>query len=198
MIIVGAKYLGWYIPEICALFIALGVLSSIISGMGAQKSVDAFVKGCKIMLHAALVIAMSRAIYIVAAEGKIIDSMLHAVSGMVEGVPKAISVQLMFFTQGFINFFMPSGSGQAALTMPVMTPLSDILGISRQTAVLAFQLGDGLFNLIIPTSGITMGVLAIGGVPFNVWIKWVWKLMLVCIIVSMIFLALPVSVFEWH
>ncbi|NNE54530.1 MAG: TIGR00366 family protein, partial [Flavobacteriales bacterium] len=93
--------------------------------------------------------------------------------------------------QGAINFFIPSGSGQAAITMPIMTPLSDLLGIGRQTAVLAYQLGDGLFNLIIPTSGVTMGVLAIAGIPFAQWIKWIWKLMVVSIILSAIFLALP-------
>ncbi len=81
--------------------------------------------------------------------------------------------------------------------MPIMAPLSDLMGISRQTAVLAYQLGDGLFNLIIPTSGVTMGILSIGGIPFDRWIKWIWKLMLISMVVSMVFLALPVSLLDW-
>jgi uncharacterized ion transporter superfamily protein YfcC len=81
--------------------------------------------------------------------------------------------------------------------MPVMTPLADLLGISRQTAVLAYQFGDGLFNLIIPTSGVTMGILSIAGIPYMVWMKWIWKMFLIAVLASMIFLALPVTVFTW-
>jgi uncharacterized ion transporter superfamily protein YfcC len=150
------------------------------------------------MIPAAIIIALSKGILVIAQDGKILDTILFAMAGSVEGLPKAVSVQIMFFVQGGINFFIPSGSGQAAVTMPIMAPFSDLIGIGRQTAVLAYQFGDGLFNLIIPTSGVTMGVLAIGGVPFNAWIKWIWKLMVILILVSMVFLALPVSVFEWH
>lgn len=149
------------------------------------------------MIPAAIIIAMSKGILVIAQDGKILDSVLNGMAGSVEGLPKMISVQIMFFTQGALNFFIPSGSGQAAVTMPIMAPFSDLIGIGRQTAVLAYQFGDGLFNMIIPTSGVTMGVLAIGGIPFNVWIKWIWKLMVILILVSMVFLALPVSVFEW-
>jgi uncharacterized ion transporter superfamily protein YfcC len=95
------------------------------------------------------------------------------------------------------NIIVPSGSGQAAITMPVMTPLADILGISRQTAVLAYQFGDGLLNLIIPTSGVTMGILGMAKIPYNVWVKWMWPLIAVTTVVSMILLALPETVFSW-
>lgn len=197
-IIVGAIKLDWYIPEICALFLSLGVLSAIISKAGATKAVESFYEGVKAMIPAAIIIGLSKSILVVAEDGQIIDTMLFTVASSVEGLPKAVSVQLMFFIQGFINFFIPSGSGQAAITMPIMTPLSDILGISRQTAVLAYQFGDGLFNMVIPTSGVTMGILSIAGIPFNIWIKWIWKLMLILIIVSMLFLVLPTGVFEWN
>jgi uncharacterized ion transporter superfamily protein YfcC len=96
----------------------------------------------------------------------------------------------MFAVQGAINFFIPSGSGQAAITIPIMAPLADLMGISRDTAVLAFQFGDGLFNLIIPTSGVTMGILSIARIPFGKWLKFIWPLMVVLVLVAMVFLAL--------
>ncbi len=197
LVMYGAVELDWYIPEICALFLSLGILSSIISGQSTESAITAFYTGAKALLPAGLIIALSNSVLVIAENGHIIDTMLFALSEQVGELPKFISIQLMFFVQGFINFFIPSGSGQAAITMPIMSPLADLLGISRQTAVLAYQLGDGLFNLIIPTSGVTMGILAIGGIPFSTWIKWIWKLMLVSILVSMLFLALPVSFFTW-
>lgn len=197
MVMVGAIEYGWYIPEICALFISLGILSSLVTGTSKEQAIEAFYEGAKTMLPAALIIALSKSILVIASDGRIIDTMLHYTASSVEGLPKAVSVQLMFLIQGFINFFIPSGSGQAAITMPIMAPLSDLLGISRQTAVLAYQLGDGLFNLIIPTSGVTMGVLSIAGIPFDKWLAWIWKMMLASIILSMILLAIPVSLFEW-
>jgi uncharacterized ion transporter superfamily protein YfcC len=197
MVMVGAVNYDWYIPEICALFVTLGILSSIVGKRGANESIESFYEGAKMLLPAALVIAMSNAVLVIATEGHIIDTMLFSLSGIMDGFPKVVSVELMFFVQGFINFFIPSGSGQAAITMPVMTPLADLLGISRQTAVLAYQFGDGLFNLIIPTSGVTMGILSIAGIPYMVWMKWIWKMFLVAVLASMIFLALPVTVFTW-
>jgi uncharacterized ion transporter superfamily protein YfcC len=146
---------------------------------------------------AALIIGISKSVLVVAEDGKIIDTMLYAMSNAVDDFPKAISVQIMFFVQAFINIFIPSGSGQAAITMPIMTPLADLLGISRQSAVLAFQFGDGLLNLVIPTSGVTMGILAVAKIPYNVWIKWIWKLVLLLVIFSMILLAVPEFIDVW-
>lgn len=197
LLMIGAQYWGWYIEEIAALFVALGLVAAILSSLGVRETVQAFTNGAKDMLPAALIIGMSRSILVVAEEGRIIDTVLHGLASTVGDLHPAISVQLMFFVQGAINFFIPSGSGQAAITMPIMTPLADLIGIGRQTAVLAFQFGDGLFNLVIPTSGVTMGVLSIAGIPFSIWIKWVWKLVLALILLSMIFLALPLTVFEW-
>jgi len=112
-------------------------------------------------------------------------------------LPRSVSVQAMFLTQGFINVFVPSGSGQAAITMPIMVPLADLLGISRQSAVLAFQFGDGIFNLIIPTSGVTMGVLAVAKIPFVVWLRWVWKPVAVLTLLGALLLALPTWMDVW-
>lgn len=193
----GSNFWGWYIDEISALFIALGLLAAVITRMKVSETVSAFTIGAKDMLVAALIIGLSRGILEVAEDGKIIDTMLHAMTNAVRDFPNYISVQIMFAVQSFINIFIPSGSGQAAVTMPIMTPLADLLNINRQTAVLAFQFGDGLINLIIPTSGVTMGVLAIGKIPYSVWMKWVWKLMVIFILASMVLLAIPEFINVW-
>lgn len=197
LLMYGSNFWGWYIDEISALFLTLGLVAAIITRMKISETVSAFTIGAKDMLVAAIIIGLSRGVLVVAEDGKIIDTVLHAMSNSVGGFPNYISVQFMFVVQGLINIFIPSGSGQAAITMPIMTPLADLLDINRQTAVLAFQFGDGLLNLIIPTSGVTMGVLAIGKVPYNVWMKWIWKLMVVFILASMALLAIPEFINVW-
>lgn len=197
LLMYGANFLGWYINEISALFLALGLISALITRMKVSKTVESFTAGSKDMLAAALIIGLARGVLVIAEEGKIIDTVLHSMTTVVGDFPNYVSVQIMFFVQGIINLFIPSGSGQAAITMPIMTPLADLLGIHRQTAVLAYQLGSGFFDLIIPTSGVTMGILAIGKIPYNLWIKWVWKLMLIFMIASMILLAIAETIKVW-
>lgn len=197
LLMYGANQMEWYIDEIAALFVAMGLIAALISDLNIEKTVKAFTSGAKDMLAAALIIGISKSILVVAEDGRIIDTLLFSLSNVVEDLPAAISVQIVFFTQGLLNIVVPSGSGQAAITMPVMTPLADIIGISRQTAVLAFQMGDGLLNMVIPTSGVTMGILSIAGIPYNIWIKWMWKFIVVVTLVSMVLLALPETVFSW-
>ena len=197
LLMYGANQLGWYIDEISALFIALGLLSAVVTRMGVTKTVNAFTQGAKDMLTAAIIIGISRAVLVVAEDGKIIDTLLYAMANGVKNLPETVSVQMMFLVQGILNIFIPSGSGQAAITMPIMTPLADLLSISRQSAVLAFQFGDGLLNVIIPTSGVTMGILSVAKIPYDVWLKWVWKLVLIMAIASMVFLALPQYFSVW-
>ncbi len=197
LLMYGSNYWGWYIDEISALFIALGLVAAVITRMKISETVSAFTVGAKDMLVAAIIIGLSKGVLVIAEDGKIIDTVLYAMSNAVGDFPNYVSVQIMFLVQGFINIFIPSGSGQAAITMPIMTPLADLLSIHRQTAVLAFQFGDGLLNLIIPTSGVTMGILAIGKIPYNVWMKWIWKLMVIFILASMILLALPEFIDVW-
>lgn len=194
---IGSNAWGWYIDEIAALFIGLGVAAAVAGGLSAGAAVDAFKKGAAEMLTAALIIGLSRSVLVVAEDGKIIDTVLYALSGAVADLPRAVSVQAMFLVQGLINVFVPSGSGQAAITMPIMVPLADILGISRQTAVLAFQFGDGIFNLIIPTSGVTMGVLAVARIPYGEWLRWVWKPVAVLTGFAVLLLALPEWIDVW-
>ncbi|MBX2978275.1 MAG: YfcC family protein [Flavobacteriales bacterium] len=197
LLIVGVNKWDWYIEEIAGLFLAMGIGAAIIGGVGGNEAAQAFVGGAKDMVAAAILIGLSKSVLIVMQDGKIVDTVLYNLSNSVAGLPAVVSAQVMLGVQFAINFFVPSGSGQAALTMPVMTPLADLLHIPRQSAVLAYQLGDGLCNFIIPTSGVTMGVLSIAGIPFGVWVKWIAKMLAVLILTGMAFLAVSVGVEVW-
>jgi uncharacterized ion transporter superfamily protein YfcC len=197
ILIYGVSNYAWYINEIASLFIALGIFVAIIYRLSVSSAIQAFVDGAKDMMTAALVIGLAKGLLIITQEGKIIDTILNSIVSLTENTPQLVSVQCMLFFQSFLNFFIPSGSGQAALTMPIIIPISDVLGISRQIAVLTFQLGDGLTNMIIPTSGVTMGALAIAKIPYNKWFKWVLPKLLLLILAGMILLLPPLFLFKW-
>lgn len=197
LLIFGVSQWGWYIDEISGLFVALGLAAALIARLQVQEAIDAFKRGAADMMNAALVIGLAMGLVVVAQDGRIIDTMLHGMAIATEGLPRGVMVEVMFVFQSALNFFVPSGSGQAALTMPIMAPLSDLLGISRQTAVLAYQFGDGISNMIIPTSGVTMGILSIARVPYNVWLKWMFPLFLILCAMAMLLLLPPVYLFTW-
>ena len=197
LLIYGVNIWAWYINEIAGLFLGLGLLTALIYGLSTRDTSEAFVHGAKDMLTAALVIAFARGLLVLAEDAKMIDTILNTVANGAENLPAAANIQVIFFFQSFLNFFIPSGSGQAALTMPIMAPLSDLLGITRQTAILAYQFGDGLSNLILPTSGVTMGVLEIAKIPYDKWFKWCFPLILILSIVAMLLLLPPTIFFEW-
>jgi uncharacterized ion transporter superfamily protein YfcC len=197
-IMIGALKYDWYITELSGLFVLLGVASAIVAGLSLSETVESFIRGAKDLLMAALIIGFSKAILVIASDGKIIDTVLFSMSNSVSDFSPVFTAEFMFIVQGFINFFIPSGSGQAAITMPLMAPLSDLVSASRQTAVLAYQFGDGLFNLIIPTSGVTMGILSMAKIPYHIWLKWIGGFMLIMIVISMLLLAIPASgLYSW-
>ncbi|MEI7981368.1 MAG: YfcC family protein, partial [Bacteroidota bacterium] len=198
MLIVGVNVWDWYINEIAGLFLIMGILTALVYRLPSGTTVGAFLDGARDMMTAAFVIGLTRGMLIIATDGMIIDTILAGIAGTLGHFPKVVSVQLMFVFQGFMNFFVPSGSGQAALTMPLMAPLADLIGITRQTAVLAFQLGDGLFTNIFPTSGVTMGVLAIGSIPYDKWVRFMLPLSVIFLILGCLLLIPPVLLFMWH
>ncbi len=191
VLVLGVMFKHWYINEIAALFVATGILVGIIGRLSIDEISQAFINGAKDLVGTGLVIALARGILVVAQDGKIIGTILHALAILIKDVHPIIASQLMLFVQTAINFFIPSGSGQAALTIPIMAPLSDLLGVSRQTAVLAFQFGDGFSNLIIPTSAVTMGILSLAGIPWEKWVRWVLPLELLFMILSCLLLIPP-------
>lgn len=196
LIVIGANNWKWYINEISALFLSLAFVSALIYRLSMKDSIDAFIAGAKDMITAALVIGLSRGLLVIATEGKIIDTILFAVSNWGKDLHSMVSIQLIFLFQCCFTFLVPSGSGQAALTVPIVAPLSDLMGISRQTAIIAFQLGDGIMSMIVPTSGVTMGVLAIAQIQYQVWVKWFAKLLSIFFLAASLILIAALFYFE--
>lgn len=196
ILILGVLVEKWYIMPIAALFLALGIVSGFLGRMTASEIAADFVSGAKDMMNVAFIIACGRALLAVAQDGKIMDTLLFYASNMISGFPRIMVAQMMFVTQSAINFFIHSGTAQATLTMPIMAPLSDLVGVSRQTAVLAFQLCE-FVNPILPTSGVTMAVLGVAKIPWEKWAKWFLPLMIILIILSFILLIPPVLL-NWN
>jgi len=192
--IYGVLTFQWYIEEICAVFLLTGILIGIVGKLTVKEFTDAFVSGARDMVSTALIIVLARGILIIAEDGRIIDTMLCSLANKIDHLHPIISSQAMFVIHTIINFFVPSGSAKAALTMPIMIPLADLVGVSRQTAVLAFQFGDGFSNMIIPTSGITMGVLTLSGISWEKWAKWLLPLEIIFLIVGFILLIPPILI----
>lgn len=197
LLIYGVTRWDWYIEEIAALFLGLGFAAAIVGGLAPNSAARAFGAGTREMVGAAILIGLSKSILIVMEQGRIVDTVLHTLSQAAAGLPAVISVQVMLAVQFCLNFLVPSGSGQAALTIPIMAPLSDLLGIPRQAAVVAYQLGDGLCNFVTPTSGILMGILGIAGISFGAWLRWIARLMVLLLVAGMIFLVIGVTVAGW-
>jgi uncharacterized ion transporter superfamily protein YfcC len=192
ILVFGILKFQWYIYEIAALFFALGIISGMIGKLTLNEITDCFKEGAKDMMGVALIIACARAILVIMTDGKILDVMLYSLAGIITNFHPVFAAQLMFITQGVINFFVHSGSGQAALTMPIMAPLADVVGITRQTAVLAFQFGEGWINPILPTSGVTMGVLGLAQISYNKWFKWMLPIQIYFLIIALLLLIPPV------
>ncbi|MGX9932592.1 YfcC family protein [Virgibacillus salarius] len=185
---------GWFLTELAASFIIFGLFSGIIGGLGINKTFASFVDGMKVVAFGALIVGFARTILVVMENGVIIDTIIYALSNAISNLPDTLNVLGMYVVQIILNFFIPSGSGQAATTMPLMVPLSDILGIERQVAVLAYQYGDAISNSIIPTSAALMGYLAVAGIPYERWVKFVWKLILIWLSIAAVALVIAVMI----
>ena len=159
-----------------AIFVAIGILVGIIDRMSANKVCKQFIEGAQSVVFGSLLVGIPQVIVVVFQEGQIIDTIVYGLSNVVMLLPDSLAVIGMFFVQTIINFFINSGSGQAVVTMPIMIPMADILGITRQTAITAFQLGDGMSNAIFPTSPVLMAVLSIAKIPYDKYIKWMLPL----------------------
>lgn len=176
--IYGVMAKGYYIMELATIFLAMGVISGFVGGLTPNAIGRAFADGTKSIAFGALVVGIARAILVVMTEGQIIDTVIYALANWVSHLPGALSAAGMFWVQSVINFFIPSGSGQAMATMPIMAPIADLIGVTRQTAVLAYQYGDGFTNQIIPTSGVLMATLGMAKIPYDRWFKFIWPLMI--------------------
>ncbi len=197
LLVVGVLAWQWYIDQIAVLFFGMGIALGFAGGMGPSRLARTFVTGAKDMVGVVFIIACARALLVIAQDARILDTILYGASNTLSVLPRGVIAQVMFLIQCAINFFIHSGTAQAALTMPIMAPLADLVGITRQTAVYAFQLCE-FINPILPTSAVTMGVLGAAGIPWERWARWFLPLMLILAVLSVLLLIPPVLWFEWR
>ena len=189
-LVVGVLAWGWYIAEISALFLAMGILAGILDHQRADDIAKLFLSGCKDILSAALVVGLASGIIFILRDGRVIDTLLYGLTRSLAQTGEVTSLGVMYLFQTLLNIVMPSGSAKAALTMPIMAQFADLINLSRQTTVLAFQFGDGFTNMLTPTSGVLIGVLGIARIPYATWIRWAWRFILALIVIGFI-LMLP-------
>jgi uncharacterized ion transporter superfamily protein YfcC len=170
--IVGVMEYGWDFDQMSALFFIMGVIVGLIGRLGVNRTADAFVEGFRSMAFAAMLIGFARAIYVVAEQGQIIDTIVNGLFAPLSHFPVGVAAVGMMITQFLVHFPVPSVTGHAVLTLPVLVPLSDLLGLHRQVTVLAYQYGGGLCNFLTPTNGGLMAILAAAGVPYGKWIRF--------------------------
>ena len=178
-IVYGCINLEWDFAEQSAIFLVLSVAVGLLGGFNANKICAEFMNGTKKMLSAAFIIMFARAIGSVLSAGLITDTIVHSMAVVLTGLPAALLGVGMLIANTLINVVLTSGSGQAAAVMPIMIPLSDLLGVTRQTCILSFNFGDGFCNYILPTSTALMGILGAANVPYDRWMRFMWKNFLV-------------------
>jgi uncharacterized ion transporter superfamily protein YfcC len=189
----GAQSRGWYIGKLNTIFLGIGLAAAILGRLSPNKASKVFIEGAAEMTAAALLIGFARTIEVVLAEGQVIDTIVHAIAGLLQEAGPDLAAVGMVAVQTICNFFIPSGSGQAFVTMPIMSPLAELTGVPQQTAVLAYQFGDGFTNMVVPTSALVMGTLALGKIPYTRWVRFVMPLLL-----KLFLLAILAIVFTVH
>ena len=179
ILIYGLSKKGWYFEEMSGLFIFMGIACGLVSGYGPSRIAKEFGNGAKGIVVGCLIIGIARTVEVILSDAKILDTIVYGIVNIVNVMPGSIKAVGMFICQSLINCVIVSGTGQAAVTMPLMVPVSDLVGISRQTAVLAFQLGDGFSNSVLPMSSSLMGYLAVSKIPYSKWLKFMMPLFLI-------------------
>jgi uncharacterized ion transporter superfamily protein YfcC len=179
LLVFGVIQYGWYIQELAALFLAMGIVVALVGGLGFNGFAEELIVGMSNIAGGAMVVGFARAILVVLENGNILDTILFSSSNVLTTLPSSVSALGMYVFQCLLNFIVPSGSGQAAVSMPILAPLSDLVGVTRQTAVLAYQYGDGISNIFTPTSGYFMAGLALAKIPWDKWAKWFAPLLLI-------------------
>jgi uncharacterized ion transporter superfamily protein YfcC len=178
LVVWGIKQYQWYFIELGGVFFALALVTASINRTAPDALARQFVEGAGDLVNTALLVGFARAIEITLSDGQVLHTIVNGLSQPLVAVGGELSAVGMLFIQSILNFFIPSGSGQAYVTMPIMAPISDIVGVTRQVAVLAYQMGDGFMNMIVPTNAVLMGILGICGIPYGRWFRFIWPLML--------------------
>jgi uncharacterized ion transporter superfamily protein YfcC len=189
----GVSSAGWWMAQMSALFLAASILVALIVRMGEEDFTTTFVNGARDLLGVALVIGIARGIVVVMDAGKITDTILFWSEQAVNGLSTVAFINVMFVLELILSFFVPSSSGLAVLTMPIMAPLADFSNVGRDVVVTAYQSANGLLNLVNPTFAVVMGGLAIGRVPYNRWLQFTWPLVLILAAIIMIAISLAAA-----
>lgn len=184
----------WTTDHMAAFFVIIGLVAGIIAGMNYNTIAITFLEGCKNLVYGALIIGLARAVLVIMENGQILDTLVNSLSQPLSALPPVATAIGMFVMNSIFNFFVPSGSGQAAIMMPIQTPLADMIGITRQVSVLAFQFGDGFSNALYPTSGPLMASLAVAGVSWIKWAKWFLPLFLIWTAIAFVLLTVAVLI----
>lgn len=193
-VVLGVLKFDFYINEMAGLFLVCGILAGIIGGLSSGEIADAFLAGCSNMLFANLVIGMCNAAVLIMQNAHIMDTVIHYMASLLNGLPPTLSACGMFIVQDLFNVLVPSGSGKAAITMPLFAPLADLIGVTRQTAVLAFQMGDAFTNVFAPTSGEVVAACAMAHISFGKWFRWLAPLFAIWCVVAMVFMVIAVQI----
>jgi uncharacterized ion transporter superfamily protein YfcC len=194
VMVVGISQFGWYLIEVGAVWLGLAIVAGLVGGLNVNDSAKRFGEGAAELAVAALLVGFARAISLLLEDGQVLDTIVHGLSIPLQTVGPEIASVGMLILQTLLNFFIPSGSGQAFVTMPIMAPLADVVGVTRQVAVLAFQFGDGFSNMILPTNIVLMAILGMGGIPYDRWVRFAAPLLLKLIVAAAIALVIAVLI----
>jgi uncharacterized ion transporter superfamily protein YfcC len=192
-LVVGVLGYEWYIMEIAALFLAMGIVTGFAASRKAGEITKLFVEGVKDIVSASLVVGFAGGIIAILTDGQIIDTVLNSLSGALKGASQMSAITIMYGFQSLLNLVITSGSAKAALTIPIMAEFSDIVGLTRQATIMAFQLGAGFTDMIAPTSGVLIGVLGMARIPYVKWLKWIMPVLVVLVIIGFLLLIPTVT-----
>jgi len=192
----GVAAWAWYLTELAAVFMFVALVAAALARLSPNVVAGEFCKGAAELSKTALLIGFARTIEVVLSDGRVIDTVIDALAQPLQALPRVVAAVGMLAVQTACNFFVPSGSGQAYVTMPIMAPLADLTEVSRQTAVLAYQFGDGFTNMVVPTNALLMGMLALAHIPYQRWLRFVGPLLVKLYIVAV--LALVVAVYSGY
>jgi uncharacterized ion transporter superfamily protein YfcC len=190
----GIPVRGWYLIELGALWLGLAIIAGLVGGLGVDETSRRFASGAADLATVALLVGFARSIALLLENGQVLHTIVHGLSIPLQQVAPAVSAVGMLIMQTAMNFFIPSGSGQAYATMPIMAPLADVVGVSRQVSVLAFQFGDGFSNMILPTNIVLMAILGVAGIPYDRWFRFVAPLLLKLLAAAAVALVIAVMI----
>ncbi len=193
-LIVGLKFWDWYLVEMGALFLALSIVMAVVGGVSTDDAAKQFGIGASELTMTAMLVGFARSIQVVLEHGGVVDTIIAGMASPLQRLGPELAAAGMFMFQSVLNFFIPSGSGQAYVTMPLMAPLADLVEVSRQTAVLAFQFGDGFTNILVPTNAVLIGILSIAAVPYDRWLRFILPFMLKVWILGSLALVIAVAI----